>query len=38
MDWAQGLLLISVVGAFIYGWYTMYQQDKKYKEETGDNW
>ena len=30
MDWAQGLLLISVVCAFIYGAYTIRQQDKKY--------
>ena len=29
-DWSQALVLVSVIGIFIYGAYTMHQQDKKY--------
>jgi len=31
-------VVVALISICTYGVYSFYQQDKKYKEETGDNW
>lgn len=38
IDWFGLFIGFVLIGAFTYGAYTMHQQDKKFKEKTGDNW
>lgn len=33
MDWAQALLLVTVIFAFAYGAYSIHEQDKKYDKK-----